>query len=158
MKRFFKAPESKQNSKRPVSAAPIPPLPPPIISNTGLQPKDTVPLIPYQNPHEHLAILVTKKGLLLRPHASALTRTESHVKISWGLGGTVEELQGDGVLGADSEADWAKAVIIYGIIGILDLFSGACLRTAFVPPQTHQTVLSSILSAGYIVQGGSWKL
>jgi hypothetical protein len=80
--------------------------------------------------------LVSKKGLLLRPHISGLVRTESHVKISWGLGGTVKEVQGDGE-DAGSDVDWTKSVVVYGIIGTLDVFSGTCFYATSTSPRAY---------------------
>ena len=85
-----------------------------------LQPKYTVPAVPAPSPYDHIALLVTKEGLLLRPHGAL---GSSHgVKISWGKGGKVEEIS---VLG-----EWEGSVVVYGILGILELLSCAfTLRT-----------------------------
>lgn len=47
---------------------------------------------------------------------------ESHVKVHWGKVVTIEELEGDG---EGSKEDWSASVIVYGIIGILELYNGA---------------------------------
>lgn len=119
MKRFFKlpGPQPQPNNRAATTKSPSPP---PVVHTTGLQPKYVVPPVPHPNTYEHIAIVASKTGLLLRPHINGLVRTESHVKINWGLAGKIEEVEGDG----ERNADWSKAVIVYGIIGTLDLFSG----------------------------------
>lgn len=70
-------------------------------------------------PHDHIALLVTNGGLLLRPHVIGAT-LESHVKIAWGKQVQVTEQPGDG----DEAGDWSEAVIVYGIVGALELLEG----------------------------------
>jgi len=85
---------------------------------TGLQPKYIVPPVPHPIPYDHLSLLVTKEGLLVRPHPGSA----SHVRIGWGKPVNIEEITSNG--GPDA-AEWEKdAAIVYGIIGILELFSG----------------------------------
>lgn len=55
-----------------------------------------------------------------------LVHVESHVQIHWGIAGKIEEVQGDGE-DLDGNTDWSKSIIVYGIIGTLDLFSGMCV-------------------------------
>ena len=93
----------------------------PTAHTTGLQPKFIVPPLPHPCPLEHIAILATPNGLLLRPHLKdGTTRPESHVRIAWGKDAKVEEVATTG----DDEGDWADSVVVYGIIGILNLFTG----------------------------------
>lgn len=126
MKRFlakaarpFNLPSNSQSQ-----AAPSPPTPPPNSTglHTGLQPKYVVPPVPHPCPHDHIALLVTKQGLLLRPHIPGLKHpASSHVRIPWGKTVTVEDMAGDG----EAEgADWNDSVIVYGIVGALELYSG----------------------------------
>ncbi len=92
----------------------------PITHTTGLQPKFTVPPLPHPCPHEHISVLATSQGLLLRPHLKN-GHSESHVRISWGKEAKVEEIHNDG---ESEEADWSDSVIVYGLIGVLNLFTG----------------------------------
>lgn len=88
---------------------------------TGLQPRDIVPPVPHPRPHDHLAILPTHDGLLLRPQLLGGMQPESHVKIHWGKTVSVEEVEGNG---ESSENDWSASVIVYGVVGILELYNG----------------------------------
>jgi hypothetical protein len=99
---------------------------------TGLQPKYLVPPVPHPCPHDHLVLLVTKDGLLIRQHTPGHDRTTqettSHVRIAWGKAVRIEE-----VTEVEDRVDWEESVIVYGIIGILELFSGALLPIKSVP-------------------------
>ena len=104
----------------------LPSTPPPptnrnVLPVPGLQPKFTVPPVPHPCPHEHLALLVCKEGLLLRPAGSGKGSEESGscVRVGWGREG-VQEVQE-----TEEECDWEKSVIVYGIVGILELTLGA---------------------------------
>ncbi|KAG6335856.1 hypothetical protein ID866_3246 [Astraeus odoratus] len=75
-------------------------------------------------PHERIAVIVSDSGLLLRPYTAGPHRTASYVRVPWGKGPRVEELQ------ANSEAEsahWESSTVIYGIVGILDLFNSSYL-------------------------------
>jgi phosphatidylinositol 4-phosphatase len=104
-----------------------PPSPPTHLSNptaphtTGLQPKFLVPAVPQPYPHTHLAILVSKDGLLIHPHAG-IEQTEwlPCIRVSWGKSVKVEEIESHQL---PEKLDWNEAVIVYGIVGILELFS-----------------------------------
>jgi len=127
MKRFLNLagiPGPKQAP--PKSKPPPPPIVPvhpgPLPNATGLDPKYTVPLVPHPNPHRHLDILVSNRGLLLRPHIPGSNHTESYVRISWGLAGKVELVEDTSA--KDPELDWSKAAVVYGVLGSLDLFTG----------------------------------
>ena len=117
-----------------------------ILSTPGLQPKFTVPPVPHPCPHEHLALLVCNEGLLLRPHFPAGSGKETHggrtyVRIGWGREG-VQEVQE-----TEEDCDWEKCVIIYGIVGILELTFGAFNRSI------HNLVfkLSSLIASYLLV-------
>ncbi|OBZ69155.1 Proteasome subunit beta type-5 [Grifola frondosa] len=117
LSKTFKVPQSTSAKPQPtVSTTSNPP-----VHTTGLHPKYVVPPIPHPCPHEHIAILVTTQGLVLRPRypGQADAHTESQVRIGWGKAGKVEALSSD-VEGAN----WNNGVVVYGIVGILELFSG----------------------------------
>ena len=119
---------SKATTSKPGSAAPH--------ANVGLQPKYMLPAVPHPCPHDHLAIVVTKEGLLVRPHIPGQSRKNAvqpstHLRISWRTSEVIEvhrnsesrpnkstTTQPEGV-------DWQEAAVVYGIVGILELFSCA---------------------------------
>lgn len=87
----------------------------------GLPPKYVVPPVPHPYPHDHLAILATKDGLLIRPHIPGQGRIagpRSYIRISWGKVFQVEEIPSGG-----EEFDWGESAVIYGIVGVLELYS-----------------------------------
>ncbi|KAI0062325.1 hypothetical protein BV25DRAFT_670160 [Artomyces pyxidatus] len=119
MKRLF----SKKKSAPPSPiVAPPPPPPMPVVHTTGLQPKYLVPPVPHPRPHDHIALVPTADGLLLRPHSADGSHSGSHVRIAWGKTPKVEELDGD----ADS-ANWSEGAIVYGIVGVLELYTASHL-------------------------------
>lgn len=116
----------------------------------SLQPKYVVPPVPHPSPYAHLALLVTDNGLLIRPHILNKTSQHplSHVKVSWGKNTRVEEQQGDGTgLGCN----WEDSVIVYGILGVLELFSGMDFPNSI--PSLYSNNIHSVVSAG-----GYWPL
>lgn len=127
MKRFFKltgTPVPRPSSPKPKPQPPPtgPAHPGPLSNTIGLEPKYTVPPVPHPNPYHHLDILVSRNGLLLRPHIPGYGRSESYVRIYWGLAGKVELVED--TVAKDSELDWSKAAVVYGVLGTLDLFTG----------------------------------
>ena len=122
MKRFFKLPGTPGPKPSSPSTLLAPAHPGPFPNTTGLEPKYTVPPSPHPNPYHHLEILVSNKGLLLRPHFPGHNHAESYVRISWGLAGKIELVEG--VAAKDPELDWSKAAVVYGVLGSLDLFTG----------------------------------
>ena len=127
MKRLFKLTGTPSSKPVPPKSKPVaPPMGPvhpgPLPNTTGLEPKYTVPPVPHPNPHHHLDILVSSEGLLLRPHLPGHNHTESYVRISWGLAGKIEPVEGTAA--EDPELDWSKAAVVYGVLGSLDLFTG----------------------------------
>jgi hypothetical protein len=130
MKRFFaKAPKSSVNPNKPLSNQKSPVhsqtiIPVSAMAHTPvLQPKYVVPPVPHPCPHDHLAILATEDGLLIRPHipgqvGERIVGFESHVRVSWGKSVKVEEVTSCG-----ENYDWTDSAIIYGIVGILELYS-----------------------------------
>ncbi|TCD64143.1 hypothetical protein EIP91_004492 [Steccherinum ochraceum] len=111
---------------KPKSAQPPPPLPvQPAVQQTAhttkLQPKFVVPPVPHPCPHDQLSILASPGGLLIRPTLHNRVKPESHIRIAWGKDGLVEEIQDSGDNGS---LDWAEAVVIHGIVGMLTLYTG----------------------------------
>jgi phosphatidylinositol 4-phosphatase len=92
----------------------------------ALQPKFTVPPVPHPCPYDHIAVLVTVQGLLLRPHVPGIEQSGDYVQVAWA--GGREDAKGvvvraAGVDGEERVADWTESAIVYGIVGILELFS-----------------------------------
>ena len=93
----------------------------PVARNTGLSPKLAVPPGTHPRPYDHIAVLPTKDGLLLRPRIEHAVVAGSCIRLGWARSPRVEELEGNG---ESYEALWGQSVIVYGIVGILDLFTG----------------------------------
>ena len=139
-----------QSNNQPQAHVPIPTLP----HTIGLQPKFVVPAVPHPYPHTHLAILVSKEGLLIRPHILGSGKDQTEylpcVRVSWGKSVKVEEIE------LSEKLDWSESVVVYGIVGILELFS--CSSLIFSPSLT--TILKVVLrfiSAAYHIQNQNWK-
>lgn len=90
-------------------------------TSVGLQPSFVLPPVPHPHPYEHIAIVATDDGLVLGPHLPGLSPSTSFIRIPWGRRPKVQELMGDG---SDSSIDWKSNVVVYGIVGIMDLFNG----------------------------------
>ncbi|KAF7974824.1 hypothetical protein HWV62_11181 [Athelia sp. TMB] len=60
-------------------------------------------------------MLATPDGLLLRPYVAGVRRPTGLVRIAWGREGSVQEIQ------EDTAENWESSVIIYGIVGVLQL-------------------------------------
>jgi len=112
MKRFF----SKSSKNQPSTSA-VSPLNDLVVHTPELPPKFVVPPIP----HDHIAVLPTQDGLLLRPHIAGQDESNRYVRITWGKIPEIEELQGRM---QNANVNWAVAIIVYGIVGILELFTG----------------------------------
>ncbi|KAJ6623464.1 SacI homology domain-containing protein [Mycena sp. CBHHK59/15] len=145
MKRFFSR----------ASKPPVPPSPSPVPSNiiaphtTGLQPKYVVPPIPHPCPHDHIALLVTPAGLLLRQHIPGRGLKDpgptTHLRLLWSKTVKVEELSGDG----EAEgADWTGSVVVYGLVGVLELFSASYLLVV-----SAKSDVGNLLDASHAVYG-----
>ncbi|KAJ3818742.1 SacI homology domain-containing protein [Lentinula raphanica] len=119
MKRFFS--KTKVNP----TALPSPPTAQAVTTTsahtTGLQRKDIIPPIPHPYPYDSIALLVTRDGLLLRPNLAESDNRTSYVRIAWGKGSDVEEMPGD----TSDMYEWKEAIVVYGIVGILELFSAS---------------------------------
>ncbi|KAL4077324.1 SacI homology domain-containing protein [Scleroderma yunnanense] len=72
--------------------------------------------MPHLYPHEYIAVIASEDGLLMRPYTQIPQQPGSYVRVSWGKERKIETLLGNG-------ADWTSSAIVYGIIGILDLFN-----------------------------------
>lgn len=62
-------------------------------------------------------MLATESGLLVRP---VLPRTATLLRISWGRDNEVTQVRAT----KQDEHDWSTGVTVYGLVGILSLFSG----------------------------------
>lgn len=118
MKRFF-AKASKPLTKNDTPAGSN--QPPNPVQPVGLPPKYIVPAVPHPCPHDHIALLATTDGLLLRPQAPGY-RPNSYIRIHWEKIVKVVEINDP-----DEQIDWSGSVVIYGIVGVLELFSCALL-------------------------------
>ena len=122
---FSSTPQSDRSS--PDASPPITLSNPTAPHTTGLQPKFVVPAVPKPYPHTHLAILVTKEGLLIRPHIieSGIDQAEwlPCIRVSWGKSVKVEEIEEEEISQLSEKLDWNEGVVVYGIVGILELFS-----------------------------------
>ena len=115
-----------------------------VAHKTGLQPKYVVPPVPHPCPYEHIAILATSEGLLLRPHFPDETpASKSYVKVAWGKEGRIEEIEE----GEDSKTlDWSDCSVVYGVLGVLNLFSGIVHARAFI-----SCVILTVSVASYLL-------
>jgi hypothetical protein len=125
MKRFFsnlKVPKipgnssnegQKNNVQNPVSTT---------LHQPALKPEFKLPPMPHPCPHEHLALLVTSEGLLIRAHGFGVNPT-SHIKLTWGKHVKVDEVREKE---ESKDLDWEKSVVVYGLIGLMELFDGDC--------------------------------
>lgn len=116
MKRFF---ARQSTSSKPPASHGLPDND--MAMGVGLQPSFILPPIPHPHPYEHIAIIATDEGLVMRPHIPGLSHSLSYVRVPWGKHSKVQELQRDG---SDSSLDWKSGVVVYGIVGIMELFNG----------------------------------
>lgn len=62
------------------------------------------------------------------PDVSSTSSSEEVVRVGWGKEGSVGLFRGEGI-------DWRSSVVVYGIVGILQLTFGAFhLPSLFSPP------------------------
>ncbi|KAF7294817.1 hypothetical protein MIND_01019600 [Mycena indigotica] len=119
--------------------------------STGLQPKYVIPAVPHPCPHDHIALLPISNGLLIRPHIPSASAEDSgpttHLRLSWGKTTQVEELSGNG---ESEEADWATSVVVYGIVGLLELLTSSYLLVV-----TSRTEVGNLLDEVHAVYGVS---
>lgn len=77
-----------------------------------------MPPLPHLSLHDHLEIMATRDGLALRPHIPGSEMVEDFVCITWGKSVKIEEISTTGM-----KHDWGKCTVIYGVVGILELYS-----------------------------------
>lgn len=99
-------------------------------------------------PLDHIAVLATSEGLLLRHHTLGIA-SESHVKIAWGRQVVVTEQAGDG----DSAGNWSESVVVYGIVGILELLEGARSNLRREYKACISDLVHSVVPAGHLCEG-----
>ncbi|KAK0451086.1 SacI homology domain-containing protein [Armillaria borealis] len=137
MKRFF----SRSPNRTDTASVPAPVAVPTSLPHPHLQPKYVVPPVPHPAPYEHIALLATKEGLLMRPYESGAGVSSIHgAKIAWGRGGRIEEIA---VVG-----EWEGYIVVYGIVGILELFSSSYLLVI-----TAKTDIGSLFEESHSIYG-----
>ena len=150
---FSSAPQS--------NSAPSPPThlsSPAAPHTTGLQPKFVVPAVPHPYPHTHLAILVSKEGLLIRPHVPVPGVDQMEwlpcIRVSWGKSVKVEEIESHQL---SEKPNWNEGVVVYGIVGILELFSCSFLIFFLSGALSHLSrgcaLFTRFILAAYHIQG-----
>ncbi|KAF8478731.1 SacI homology domain-containing protein [Russula ochroleuca] len=132
MKRFF----SKSSKNQPSTSA-VSQNNDLVVHTPVLPPKIVVPPVLSPRPHDYIAILPTQDGLLLRPHVARQGESDHYVRITWGKVPEIEELQG---AAHNASVNWAVAVIVYGIVGILELFT-----------ESYLLVITSRLEVGQVL-------
>ncbi|KAG1770369.1 SacI homology domain-containing protein [Suillus placidus] len=114
-------------------------------ATTGLQPNYVVPPVPHPNPHEHIALLASDDGLLMRPHRAGLPYPASYVRVSWGKTANIAELPSNG---GSPSVDWKEGVVIYGIVGLMTLFNASYLLVI-----TSRTDVGQLFDASHLIYG-----
>jgi hypothetical protein len=122
MQRFFanlKVPKKPSGSgdKNPQTSTSPPPSSA-TVHKPALKPEFIVPPMPHPCPHDHLALLATPEGLLIRPHTPGYL-PDAHIRVSWGKSVKLEEIDGPGESNGE---DWSESVVVYGILGTMELF------------------------------------
>lgn len=125
MKRFF-----SKSPKNQLSTSAVSPHNGLVAHTPELPPKFVVPPVPHPRPHDHIAVLPTQDGLLLRPHIADQGESDHYVRITWGKIPEIEELQG-AMQNARQNANVNWVIIVYGIVGILELFTGSLSSSHF---------------------------
>ncbi|KAK0228754.1 SacI homology domain-containing protein [Armillaria fumosa] len=137
MKRFF----SRSPNRSDTGSVPAPAAVPTSLPHPHLRPKYVVPPVPHPAPYEHIALLATKEGLLMRPHELGAEMSSVHgAKIAWGRGGKIEEIVVDG--------EWEGYIVVYGIVGILELLSSSYLLVI-----TAKTDIGSLFEESHSIYG-----
>jgi hypothetical protein len=129
MKRWF----SFQSDKKPGPI--VPPSPRPAANHSPIptkklatltkeRPKSTAPVEPLPSGIWHeLTILATESGLLVRP---VPPDAAMQMRVSWGKESKVAKVKAT----KEDEHDWSTGVTVYGMVGILPLFSGTVAPAA----------------------------
>jgi len=116
------------------------------------QPKSVAPAsASHPRPHDHIAVLPTQDGLLLRPHIARQGESDDYVRIAWGKVPEIKQFQGPIPTAGVNQT---LAVIVYGIIGIIDLFAGSLSTLPSEVFLDYVEFLRRILSPRYHVQAG----
>ncbi|KAH6895050.1 SacI homology domain-containing protein [Coprinopsis sp. MPI-PUGE-AT-0042] len=117
----------------------------------GLKPKYVLPAVPQPYPWDHLAILPTAGGLLVRPFVPGQSKrrnpVSTHLKIGWKSGEIVEVDETNEV----KEDDWVESVVVYGIVGMLDLFS--CPYLLVIHSRTEVGTVLDPMNVVYALKG-----
>ncbi|KAG2158469.1 phosphoinositide polyphosphatase [Suillus bovinus] len=115
-------------------------------ATVGLQPNYVVPPVPHPSPHEHITLLASEDGLLMRPHRAGLPHPASYVRVSWGKTTHIAELPSDHRGGIP--VDWKEGVVIYGIVGLMTLFDASYLLVI-----TSRSDVGQLFDASHLVYG-----
>lgn len=95
----------------------------PSLIEPGLHLEFSLPPVPHPCPHDHLALLASEGGLLIRPHIPGSpflnSSLYSYLRLSWGKSNKIEQLEKR----EEDDLDWTESVIVYGIAGIVELFT-----------------------------------
>lgn len=125
---------------------------------SGLQPKYSIPAVPHPCPHDHLVLVSTQGGLLIRPqvpgkHKEAVNKSIPLMRVKWGKEIVIEEINGSAE--SHSGINWANdGVVVYGIVGVLELYS--C--TLLIHHDANLTSMYRFIFVCYHFQSecGSW--
>ncbi|KAG1877755.1 SacI homology domain-containing protein [Suillus subalutaceus] len=101
--------------------------------------------LPHLNPHEHIALLASEDGLLMRPHRAGPPYPASYVRVSWGKTANIAELPSDG---GSPSVDWKESVVIYGIVGLMTLFNASYLLVI-----TSRSDVGQLFDASHLIYG-----
>lgn len=150
MKRFFSKPSKNRQPSTPAAASAQNNV---VVRTPAPQPKSTAPASAdsHPRPHDHIAVLPTQDGLLLRPHIARQGKSDEYVRIAWGKGPEIKQFQGPI---PTAGVNWTLAVVVYGIIGILDLFAGSLSTLPSEVFLNYVESLRRILSLRYHVKAG----
>ncbi|KAI6109734.1 SacI homology domain-containing protein [Pisolithus sp. B1] len=99
----------------------------------------------HLHPYERIAVTISDDGLLMRPHDPDPHDSPSCVRVSWNRTPEVEQLPSDTEI---PTADWSASVVVYGIIGILDLFNASYLLVI-----TARRPVGSLLEEAHTIHG-----
>jgi phosphatidylinositol 4-phosphatase len=81
-------------------------------------------LTPHPDPYNHIALAVAADGIILKQYDPSSKETGEYVRIRW-TGKPVKGGVHVEVLDTQVDVNWQESIIVYGIVGILELFSSA---------------------------------